>query len=176
MPSGAAAGLFGLAQLRLTDDVPGTPCDHSVAGAKPQRDSGGSSSSSCSSSSCSCSSDEDDDDDDDAFSSDEEEDDDDDGCSSDGANVTAPRLAVPRPLAAVTVDSAAVSPTTLPNSSWVRSDSYRFDVFDQVHGVWAIDQPLPLPKWSHKQKETLAVDKVSKLPSLCSKRCCEVVF
>lgn len=72
------------------------------------------------------------------------------------ADVTAAKTDVVATPAALKPSKPAVSP-------WVRPDSYRLDAFDQVQGVWPIGQPLPLPKWSNKQKKTLVVEKVLNL-------------
>lgn len=44
---------------------------------------------------------------------------------------------------------------------WISSDdSYNLVNFQQIEGAWPINQPLPLPVWSSKEKEPLVVDKV----------------
>lgn len=72
----------------------------------------------------------------------------------------AKRLAtVGRPIVAIGKPSSTAAGRSL-QSRWLRADSYRLDGFDQVQGCWPIGHPLPLPKWSSKQRDALVIDKV----------------
>lgn len=47
------------------------------------------------------------------------------------------------------------------DQKWATADGYNLTTFDQTEsGMWAINQPLPLPLWAKQSKPALVIDKV----------------